>query len=152
MSILQSLKVSNTKRPHQASPITQRRNVLLKKIHEQVETAKAREDGRQYSIKETRRIRNKETGERTEVIKDRYVREGWWIGEDGRLMLELRYGMKPIEFVKGKSTIDVGDWANLVPTLEKLQQAVQLGEFDDQLNITATGLAQQLVSKKKTPK
>jgi len=50
MSILKSLRASNTKRPHQTSPITQRRNTLLKKIHEQIEKAKAREDGRQYSI------------------------------------------------------------------------------------------------------
>ena len=152
MGILQTLKVSNTKRPHQASPITQRRNVLLKKIHEQMETAKARADGKQYSVKTVQRIKNKETGERVEVIKDRYIREGWWINEDSHLLFELRYGTKPLEFSKGKSTVDVGDWANLIPTLEKLQQAVQLGEFDDQLNATATQLGQQLAGKKKLVK
>ena len=151
MGILQSLKVVTSKRPHQASPITQRRNVLLKKIHEQIEAAKARAENKQYSVSETRRIRNKTTGEQTEVIKDRYVREGWWIDE-GRLMLELRYGMRPIEFSKGKSTIDIGDWTNLIPTLEKLQQAVQLGEFDEQLNATASLLGQQLAKKKKSGK
>lgn len=149
MGILQSLKVINTKRPHQASPITQRRNVLLKRIHEQIEAAKARADGSQYSVKQTRRIRNKETGETSDIIKDRYIRESWWVGDDGHLLLELRYGTKSVEFSKGKSAIDVGDWANLIPTLEKLQQAVQLGEFDDQLNATATLLAQQLAGKSK---
>jgi hypothetical protein len=147
MGILQTLKVVNSKRPQRASPITQRRNVLLKKIYEQIEAAKARAENKQYSVKETRRIRNKQTGEQTEVVKDRYIREGWWI-DDGRLMLELRYGMKPVEFSKGKSTIDIGDWANLIPTLEKLQQAVQLGEFDEQLNATASLLGQQLAKKK----
>ncbi|MCX7144085.1 MAG: hypothetical protein NT123_24205 [Proteobacteria bacterium] len=152
MSILQSLKVITAKRPNHASPITQRRNVLLKKIHEQIEAAKARAEGKQYSVKDTRRISNRQTGEQTEIIKDRYIREGWWIGDEGRLLLELRYGMKPLEFGKGKSTIDIGDWENLIPTLEKLQQAVQLGEFDDQLNVTATMLGQQLAKKKKTSK
>ena len=151
MGVLQTLKVVAAKRPHQASPITQRRNVLLKKIHEQIEAAKARAENRQYSVKEAWRIRNKQTGEKSEVVKDRYVREGWWI-DDGRLMLELRYGMKPVEFSKGKSTIDIGDWPNLIPTLEKLQQAVQLGEFDEQLNATATLLGQQLAKKKKSGK
>lgn len=148
MSILQSLKVTSSKRPTAASPITFRRNAVLKKIHEQIEAAKARQEGRQHSVQAVQRIRNKETGERIEVIKDRYIREGWWIGDDGHLMLELRYGTKPLEFSKGKSTIVVGDWSNLIPTLEKLKQAVQLGEFDDQLNATASLLAQQLAGKK----
>jgi hypothetical protein len=42
MIILQSLKVVSAKRPNQASPITQRRTLLLKKIHEQIATATAR--------------------------------------------------------------------------------------------------------------
>ena len=117
-------------------------------IRDRVEAAKARAENRQYSVKETRSIKNKQTGEKTEVIKDRYVREGWWVGDEGRLLLELRYGMKPLEFTKGKATIDIGDWANLIPTLEKLQRAVPLGEFDEQLNATATLLGQQLAKKK----
>lgn len=152
MGILQSLKVTNSKRPTTASPIVLRRNALLKKIHEQIEAARAKENGKQFSVKDIHRIRNKDTGERIEVVKDRYIREGWWINDDGRLMLELRYGTKVLEVVKGKSTIDVGDWSNLIPTLETLKQAVQLGELDDQLNATASLLAQQLKAKRASRK
>ena len=146
-NILQSLKAVSTKRSAQASPIARRRNVLLKTVHEQIEAAKARTEGKQYSVKELRHIRDPQTGARKELLRERYVREAWWVGEDGRLLFELRYGMKPVEFSKGKSTIDVGDWAHLIPTLEKLKQAVQAGELDEQLNVVAGRLTAQLKPK-----
>ncbi len=65
-------------------------------------------------------------------------------------MLELRYGTKVIEFAKGKTSIIVGNWSDLIPTLELLKQAVQVGEFDDQLSATASQLAKQLIAKKKS--
>jgi hypothetical protein len=94
------------------------------------------------------RIRNSETGEVKDITKEKFIRESWWTADDGKFMLQLRYGMKPLEIVKGKSTIEVGEWSNLIPTLELLKQAVEQGELDQQLGATATLLSQQLTGKK----
>jgi hypothetical protein len=148
MGILQTLKVVNTKRPTTLSPIDSRRNAVLKRIHEQISAAKAREQGTQHSVKLVQRIRNSETGEVKDITKEKFIRESWWTADDGKFMLQLRYGMKPLEIVKGKSTIEVGEWSNLIPTLELLKQAVEQGELDQQLGATATLLSQQLTGKK----
>jgi len=148
MSILQSLKVVNTKRPTTASPVETRRYAVLKRIHEQISAAKAREQGTQHTVQSVQRIRNAETGDIKEIIKQKFVRECWWTADDGTFMLQLRYGMKPLEIVKGKATIEVGAWSNLIPTLEALKQAVEHGELDQQLGVTASQLSQQLTGKK----
>ena len=148
MGILQSLKVVSTKRPTSASPIDSRRNAVLKRIHEQINAAKARDKGTQHSVKLVQRIRNAETGDIKEIVKEKFVRECWWTSDDGTFMLQIRYGMKPLEIVKGKSTIEVGEWSNLIPTLETLKQAVEQGELDQQLGATASLLSQQLTGKK----
>jgi len=148
MGILQSLKYVSTKRPTTASPVETRRKAILKRIHEQISAARAREQGTQHSVKSVQRIRSAETGAIKEIVKEKFIRECWWTADDGKFMLQLRYGMKPLEIVKGKATIEVGEWSNLIPTLEMLKQAVEQGELDQQLGATATLMSQQLTGKK----
>lgn len=62
--------------------------------------------------------------------------------------MELRYGARALEIAKGKTTIEVGDMAKLLPTLELLRDAVLLGEFDDLLSSASSRLASQLRSKR----
>ena len=147
-TILQSLKLSAVQRSRQVSPVIARRNKLLKAIHEQCKAAEAAQQGQRYTVKTTRRIRNKITGESMDVLKDKRVRECWWLGDDGKLYLQLRYGYKPLEFGKGKVTIEVGEMANLVSVLETLRDAAMLGEFDDQLQVASSRLAEQLKAKR----
>jgi hypothetical protein len=147
--ILQSLKTSAVKRQKHLSPIQHRRNKLLASIHLQLEAAKAKQDGKRYSIKRQRRITNPLTGESIDTVKDVAVREAWWLADDGRLYLEVRYGYKPLELAKGKTSIEVGDWSNLIPTLEKLRMATEMGEFDGQLTDAFSRLAEQLKARRK---
>lgn len=146
-SILATIKTSAIKKQNHLSPIQQRRNRLLSTLHLQIEAVKAKQDGKRHSIKRNCRIVNPETGEKIDTIKESAVRESWWIAEDGHAYLEVRYGFKPLEISKGKTTIDVGDVAQLIPTLEKLKQATEHGEFDDQLNAAYSRLAAQLKGK-----
>lgn len=132
-SILESLKAVAAIKSKSLSPIQHRRNKLIDKIHQQINAAKARQSGEQYKVSRTRRIRNKETGDIQEVTTERRVRESWWTGDKGHVYFELRYGLKPLEFAKGKNAIEIGDLAELIVTLEKLKQATEVGEFDDQL-------------------
>lgn len=150
--ILQSLKAVVVARPITVSPVVIRRNNLIKTIHEQIEAAKAKAAGNRYSINQVRRLKNKETGETIEQSRERFVREAWWVGNDGKVYLQVRYAWKPIEIAKGKSTIEVGEMSNLLPVLEKLRKAAEVGEFDAQLNEASSRLAQQLKARRSTRK
>lgn len=151
-AILQSLKTVFATKSKSLSPILHRRNKLLAKIHEQINAAKARQSGERYAVKHLRRIRNKETGEVRELLTERRVRESWWTSDDGKVFLGLRYGVKPLEFAKGKNAIEVGDMNELVLTLEKLKQATEAGEFDDQLMTVAGRFDKQVAGAKKAAK
>ena len=45
----------------------------------------------------------------------------WWRDEAGKLMLTLRYGSKRIELKPGKPAIEVGEDAQLLPTLKLIR-------------------------------
>jgi len=137
-TILQTLKVSNVRRVIEKSPAQVRRMKLVSSLIEQHIAAKAKLSGETYRVKVLRRIRNKVTGESIVSEHDKRFRPCWWIADDGKHYLEVRYGWKQLEIAKGKSTIEVGDAANLIPTLEILRDAAMVGEFDDQLATVAT--------------
>jgi hypothetical protein len=151
-NILQGLKAVAVKRQKHLSPIARRRIKLVASIYQQIAAAEARQDGRQHTIKRLRRILNKQTGERIEIAKDVKVRESWWSADDGKFYLEIRYGYKPLEFSKGKTTVEIGEFGNLVPTLEIIRQATELGEFDAQLEAASSKLGEQLKGKKTVSK
>src|SRR5436190_2111621 len=48
--------------------------------------------------------------------------------------LAVKYGANVLELAKGKSAIEVGSMAELVPTLETLKAAVDAGELDAQID------------------
>lgn len=147
-NILQSLKVVSASRPRHLSAEAKRRNKLAATIDQQIQVAQAKDRGEQFSINVTRRMRNPVTGETTDVKRQRKIKEFWWIGDNGKLMLELRYGVRTIEFAKGKSAIEVGSIDQLVPTLELLKSAATSGEFDEQLSVVASRLERQLKAKR----
>ena len=132
-SILESLKAVAANKRKSLSPIQHRRNKLIAKILEQINAAKARLSGEQCTVKRLRRIRNKETGDIREVVAERRVRESWWTGDNGHVYIGLRYGVKPLEFAKGKNAIEIPAYDALIPALEMLKKATEAGEFDDQL-------------------
>ena len=147
-SILQSLKAVAVQRSARLAPAMHRRNKLIDSLHQQIEAAKARSEGKQHSIKKLRRIRSKQTGEWVEIVRDKPVKDCWWIDADNHAYLEVRYGWKPLEIVKGKTTVDVGTVQNVIPTLEKLCAAAEVGEFDSQLEAAFSRLGEQLRARK----
>lgn len=136
-TILQTLKVSSVRRTIERSPAQIRRMKLVSSLVEQCTAARATLNGEAYRVKVLRRISNKVTGESIVAERDKRFRPCWWIAEDGKHYLEVRYGWKQLEIAKGKSTIEVGDASNLIATLEILRDAAMVGEFDDQLNAVA---------------
>jgi hypothetical protein len=135
-SVLQSLKVVSATRPKRQSPVLQRRGKLLARIQDQIKAAEANARGEEFRVTIVRRKRDA-SGEMVDVSRQRKVKECWWV-DDGKVMMELRYGLRSIEFAKGKSAIEVADPKQLIPTLELLKTAASNGEFDNQLESAAT--------------
>jgi len=69
------------------------------------------------------------------------VRQWWFVADNGKPCLNVRYGAKLIEITKGKSTVEVGTTTELVPTLEIIKGAVEAGELDTQLEQVSDAVA-----------
>lgn len=143
-TILQSLKLVAATRPHHVPPVVRRRNKLIATLEQQVQAAQARERGEQAKITRSMRKRDRVSGEMREFERSSYIRENWWVADNGQVHLEVRYGVRCLEFAKGKTAILVGERDKLVPTLEMLKRAVENGEFDMQLNNAATRIGKLL--------
>jgi len=135
---LANLKLIAAKRPVQMSPVVARRTKVAKRINEQIELAKAAQDGSTYAPTKQRKVKDAETGETKTVQVAKRVKSWAWAGENGKLCVSLRYGAKVVELAKGKSAVEVASNADLVKTLETLKQAVESGELDAQIESVAT--------------
>jgi hypothetical protein len=147
-SILQSLKAVTANRPRHLSPVAVRRNKLIARIDQQIKVAHSKSRGEQHVVTSNYRKRNKLTGEMIDTVHQRTIKECWWVNDDGKLLIELRYGVRTIEFAKGRSAIEVGSWDQLIPTFELLKKATDAGEFDEQLSAVASRLERQLKAKR----
>jgi hypothetical protein len=143
-SILQSLKLTSAQRSPSLSPIIKRRNKLADALYHQMNAAIAARDGSTYYIKAVRRIKNVETGNFSDCVVEKRVKQMWWIGDNGKCYLQVRYGWKPLEFAKGKSTIEVDGYDALVTTLESLKQAALSGELDTPLNAALSDVSARM--------
>ena len=138
MSLLAKLKLVEAKKTTQISATALRRNKVVARLAEQIELAKAKLDGRTYSVTRQRRVTDEQTGEKRTVETEKRMREWWWVAADGKKMnIVLKYGAKVIEIAKGKTAIEIAGQQELLTTLELLKQAVENGELDAQIEATA---------------
>jgi hypothetical protein len=84
-----------------------------------------------------RSVKDKYTGERKLVEAIKRVKQWWFVAENGRVCLQVRYGTRVLELAKGKPTIEVGSVAELVPVLETLKKCVDAGELDAPIQVVA---------------
>jgi hypothetical protein len=129
---LAGLKLTAAKRSNQVSPVQQRRNKMLKRLAEQVELAKAKQEGRQYAPTKQAKVLDEETGEKRTVQVAKRIKE-WWFSSDGKICISLRYGATIVELKKGMTSVELASDKDLVKTLEVLATTVQNGEIDAQL-------------------
>jgi hypothetical protein len=133
MSALASLKLIAAKRPIQLSPVVQRRNKVSKRIYEQILLAQAAQDGKTYAPTKLRTVKDEATGETKTIQVPKRIKEWFFVTNEGKMCVSLKYGAKIVEIAKGKTAVELKDAADLVPTLETLKQAVENGELDTQL-------------------
>lgn len=64
------------------------------------------------------------------------VKRWWRVDPTGTYFLVLRYGNRILRLAEYGNTVEVGDWANMVPVLDILIAAVAAGELDQALTPT----------------
>lgn len=129
-STFSTFKLVAATRPLLRPTIQIRRDTLVARIGEQISVAEASAGGKTHSKVFTKRLRDKFSGEYFEVKKVRYPKPWWFIAESGKICLNVKYGVRALELAKGKTAIEVGTSADLIPTLEKLKLAAIAGELD----------------------
>ena len=130
-SILDTLTFSESSRRITSSdPVIQLRRRMALALDIQVNAAIAQAKGEAYTIDVEKWVEtDKEGGNRECRTVQRIVRKMWFSDTSNNIILELRFGHKVVQ-VNGKPSIKVGEFANLVPVLEKVRAAVLDGELD----------------------
>jgi hypothetical protein len=140
MSVLNSLKLVESRKNTRLSPIVQRRYKLVNKLHEQLELCEARKAGQTYAPKKIKTIKNPATGESTTVEAVKRVKEWFWTNDAGKINLAVKYGSQVLSFAKGKNAIEVATADDLIAALKALKDAVITGELDSQIEAASGAL------------
>ena len=81
------------------------------------------------------------------------VKRWWTASVDGKINLVMRYGSKPLEFAKGKNSIELASEAEVADMLAKVHEAAELGELDalieQQAALRQTGDTKEQVNERK---
>lgn len=139
MSALASLKLIAAKKTNKLSPIAARRQKMIGRIDEQLELARAMQEGRLYTPTKLRSVTN-EHGVKTTITVTKRVKPWFWQADNGKLCVALRYGAKVIELAKGKTAVEIASNEELVATLGLLKDAIAEGELDAQIEAVAGAL------------
>ena len=139
MTGLTALKLTATQKPLHQSQTQQRRTKLANRLWEQIELAKAQATGSVYAPIKYKTITNAD-GVRKQVEVHKRVKQWWFVADNGKLALSVRYGTKVLELAKGKWAVEVGTDKDLVSVLETIKTAVLEGELDTQIDAAANKL------------
>jgi hypothetical protein len=123
---------------------------VLTSLEIQIEVAKAEAERRTYIRKAPRWVTDPETGERVHKDVPVRVRKWWWKDCNGTLYVQVFYANRPVEIKKGKTSIVLNNPADLVPTLEKIRDAVKAGELDQVLKTSRRSI-QRPIARKTVP-
>jgi hypothetical protein len=135
MSTINSFKLVSSKKHQTVAPIVVRRRKLISKLEEQLALCEAQKAGNTYAPKRLKTFVNKQTGERMTAEVTKKVREWFWIGENGKINLAIKYGAKTLPLnKKGANAIECASGDELIATLSKLKDVVLNGDLDDAIN------------------
>jgi hypothetical protein len=139
MATLASLKLVAAKKPTNMPPAMQRRTKLVAKLEQQIHLATAHNQGETYAPMHVKTVINA-AGERVQISQPKKIKPWWFVSDNGKVCIAIRYGAKVIELAKGKSAIEVNNPAALIEALDAVKVAVQAGELDAQLEAASMKL------------
>ncbi len=137
MSTLNTLKLTNAKRPQAMPAVLIRRHKLMKKLHEQQMLAEAVASGKTYAATRLKNVTDIETGLTKTVEVPRRVRAWWWTADDGKVCMNVKYGSSCLQIAKGKFAIEAGSIEGVIEALQTLKKATEAGELDSQIEAVA---------------
>ena len=140
MSFLTTLKLTTAQQPAKMSAVKFRRTKLVVRLDEQIELAKAEQAGTIYAPPKMRTHKNKDTGVRTQYEVLKRVKPWWFVADNAKLALSVRYGAKVLELAKGKYAVEVADEKELLRVLDVVRTAVVNGELDAAIENAAAKL------------
>jgi hypothetical protein len=140
MSTLSTLKLVATKKPQQMPTIQLRRNKLSAKLWEQIQLARSQINGQPFIVTRFRSVKDRDTGLRKQVEMPKRIRPWWFVTENGKVCVSIRYGSWTLELAKGKPSVEVASADELVIALETIKRAVEAGELDTQIETASAGL------------
>ena len=132
MSLLEKLTFATTTKKAETS----QQNMILRRkmvaaLDDQIEGAKAEIAGQPF-VKQKERWMPVEGGGKERRTVQSSLRKFWFNDTQGRVLVELRFGNKPLP-IAGKPSILVGDRAKLPEVLVMVRDAVLAGELDADL-------------------
>jgi hypothetical protein len=139
MTALAALKLTNTRKPTNQPVILQQRNKLARRLFEQMELAKAQVAGGTYASKRLKSVKGEDGICRTVEVAKR-VKPWWFVADNGKVCLNVRYGSKLIELAKGKTAVEIANADDLIKTLDLIKSAVIEGELDGQIEAVSGAL------------
>jgi len=81
-----------------------------------------------------------EDGIRRTIEVAKRVKPWWFVADNGKVCINVRYGSKLIELAKGKTAIEVASAEDLIRTLDVIKSAVIEGELDAQIEAASGAL------------
>ena len=129
MGNLDTLKLTDATRPKNQPPVVERRNKLSKKLWEQMELAKARNAGTNFTVKRFRTLKDLEGNVRS-VERAKRIKPWWFTSNSGTLCVQVFYGSKALELASGKTAIEARDLEHVVEILGLIKKEVELGTLD----------------------
>ena len=140
MSKLSDLKLVAVKKQRHIPAVQMRRNKLSSKLWEQIQLAKSQLDGTEFKVMKNRTFKDKETGIQKQVSVPKRLKPWWFVSEDGKVCLSVRYGSQTLELAKGKHSVEVDSASELIKVLEVMKAAVESGELDKQIELASLAL------------
>lgn len=147
MSALSTLKLVASKKPRSIAPVQHRRNKLGAKLSEQIQLAKSQNEGIAFAPTKYRSIIDRETGLRKQVEMPKRIKPWWFVADNGKVFVSVKYGSYTIELSKGKPSVEVATASDLIKTLETIKSAVEAGELDAQIESASSVLRSGFKSK-----
>jgi hypothetical protein len=119
----------------------QRRHKLVNGLHQQLALVEALKNNQTYAPKKMRTFTDKLSGERKTIETVKRVKEWFWVGENGKINLAVKYGAKTLPLNKrGANAIECANSDELIKTLVSLKAAVLDGELDDAIAEMSTAI------------
>jgi len=140
MSTLATLKLVTAKKPQNLAPVVLRRNKLSNRLWEQIQFAKSQAENTKFEPVKYRTIKDTETGIRKQIQVSKRIKPWWFVAENGKVCVSIKYGSWTVELAKGKPSVEVASAGDLIKTLETIKKAVEEGELDAQLDLASNSL------------